>query len=137
MITEDKAALAERVMSTLEKAGAVRSEAENTEPGAYVTVQDLCDQLGLFVGDWRSVKRYMHSHHYPITYLPGKGHYIGGSGEEIMNTQRKKEMAEGWAAKLPEYNRELSTCSSASKGWLTRYHEKRAEKMKAKEGSQK
>ncbi len=120
MIREDMNLLAESVVRLLHSRNAIRPEDDEENIPDYVTVREICDELHLYVGDWQQLARYMYQHGYPLCHKPGKGHYLGGNGEQICKTYYKWRMAKGWTLKFAGIDRELREASAESRRWMER-----------------
>lgn len=119
MLTSPLEIVAERVVNYLHGKGADRHDESNNMVGAYVTVVDMCLDLDMDkVSDWPKVKRYMVEHGYPIAYLPGKGHYLGEAGEEVLNDFYRFRTALSYYRRFPGLKKRLQSVNEAGgKSW--------------------
>jgi len=83
-----------------------------------VTVRDICDELHIYYGDWHYLARYMYNHSYPLCHKPGKGHYIGGKGEQICKVYYRWRMAKGWSLLFKNVDKDLRSAPEEGKKWM-------------------
>lgn len=122
MLTSNVMTTAEGVVTILRAANAVRIPENETEHGEYVgnfvTKEEICHQLDLYIGDWAKVRNYMEENGYPIVYKPGKGFYLGGKGESAIMDFHRLRMARGWERVGQRTRKKLSDMSEDSARWL-------------------
>lgn len=118
MMASRIAELATQVTELLMRENAVRIDHEQV--GNYMTVQQICDELCIYVGDWTKVKNEILRKGMSICYLPGKGHFLGHKGEEVTNFVYKYKIARGFVRHMREYKEAIETASPEAKDWIGR-----------------
>lgn len=94
-------AKAKMVEACMRERGAVRDE--DGKITAYLSRYDLAKECDFFLGDWVKIKEQMLRNGVTLRFMPGRGHFIGGRGEEIYNVISCGNMASGWAGRASAY----------------------------------
>lgn len=111
-------AKASSVAAYLRSENAVRESM--TEVGNYKSVYEICDAVGIYMGDWTKIKTHMLHRGQSICYKPGAGHYLGFKGEEISNVVYKQKIARGWVKHLRATKEAIRAASPEAREWIKR-----------------
>ena len=109
---------AARVVDYLRRENAVRITED--EVGNHKSVQDICDELDIYVGMWSRIKNHMLKGGIHICYKPGAGHYLGSKGEEVVNVVYKYKIACGWVRHLNDTKNAIRQSSPEAQAWINR-----------------
>lgn len=81
---------------------------------AFTKVEEICLECNLdWRTDWPKVKAYMVKRGYPIAYIPGKGHFLGGPGVEVLNFHYKLRTVVAYERRGPELRRLMREVQAA------------------------
>src|SRR3990172_3171172 len=86
--------IAMQVFRFMKDEGAIRYDPNTI--GRFFTVPELAEELGFFISEWLAIKETMLRLGINLCWRPGKGHFIGGDGEEVLNLYYCQSFLFGW-----------------------------------------